>query len=268
MIDHVDARDVELAHELATVASLAALPFAGGAVGHRFKSDGTPVSDADLAAEEAMLALLARHRPCDGVISEERGTIGAGERRWVLDPIDGTAQFVAGREEWGTHVALEVDGEIVLGIITRPIQQRRWWAARGHGAFVASDRDPVARSKPLAMSETTSIGGARVGLYRSEHTRLADLLAARGIRVVPHGPSHILDLVEGRLDGIVSERCGFLCDHAPAVVLTVESGGSFTDPHGGVRADLRGGIYSNAALHDDLHRILVDGSVDLAGSVA
>lgn len=153
-------------------------------------------------------------------------------------------------------------------IITRPVQERRWWAARGHGAFVDSQHDPVARSNQLATSETTSIGGASIGLYRSEHTRVSDVLAARGVRVVPHGPSHILGLVEGCLDGIVSERCGFLWDHAPAIVLTVETGGSFTDPHGGVRGDLQGGIYSNAALHDDLRRIVADGSIDLAGTAA
>lgn len=269
MVDRVETSDVEFAHELASAADQVALRFAGGEVRYRSKADGTPVSDADLAAEEAMLALLSRYRPADGVISEERGAVGASsERRWILDPIDGTAQFVVGGEEWGTHVALEVAGEIVLGIITRPTRQQRWWAARGHGAYTDTDRHPFAGSQPLATSVMPTLEGARIGLYRQTASRLPELLGGLGVEVAPHGASHIIDLIEGSIDGIVSERCGFLWDHAPAVVLTVEAGGRFCDPDGGVRADLQGGIYSNAELHDHLWSVVTDGGVELTNRIS
>jgi histidinol-phosphatase len=260
----VDQADIEFAHELATAAALAALPYAGGHVAHRAKADGSPVSDADLAAEEAMLTMLAAHRPADGVLTEESGQVASGRRRWLLDPIDGTVQFVAGGSNWGVHVALQVDGEVVLGIITRPLRAKRWWAARGHGAFADSDADPTARSTRLGTSATSRLRGARVGLYRAVDTVLPDVLARHGAATVSSG-AHILELVEGRLDAIVSDRCGFPWDHAPAVILAAESGGRFTDPDGGTRPDLHGGVYSNGHLHGDLLAAIDAASLGLGG---
>ncbi len=260
----VASADVEFAHELASAAHRGALPYAGGDVAHRPKQDGTPVSDGDLAAETAMLELLARHRPDDGVLSEESGAVSSGRRRWLLDPIDGTAHFVAGLDEWGTHVALEDDGEIVLGVVTRPIRERRWWAARGHGAFADTEHDPLARAQRLTTSSTALVNEATIGVYRLPHSEVPDVLRGAGAEVARHGASHILDLVEGRIDGIVSHRCGFAWDHAPAVVLAAESGGRFTDPDGGQRVDLMGGIYSNTVLHDAIDRIVADSGVTLS----
>ena len=249
----VNEADIEFAHRLVTAAARAALPYVGDAVGHRQKADGSPVSEADLAAEEAMVALVIEHRPGDGVLSEEAGLVATGRRCWLLDPIDGTAQFVTGGGEWGAHVALQVDGQVVLGIISRPLREQRWWAALGHGAFLDGDADPTARSTPLRTSATKIVDGARVGLYRSTNTRLPEVLARYGAMTITEG-SHILELIEGRLDAIVSERCGYAWDHAPAVILAVESGGRFTDPNEGSRPDLQGGVYSN----DHLHQPLVD----------
>jgi histidinol-phosphatase len=258
----VDDADIELAHRLVTAASTAALPHVADAVAHRQKRDGSPVSDADLAAEAAMLDLLREARPNDGVLSEEAGVVATGRRRWLLDPIDGTVQFVSGGEEWGTHVALEVDGQIVLGIISRPLREQRWWAAAGHGAFHDIDADPTARSTRLRTSATTTLDGARVGLYRSSDSHVPEVMAQCGATTATHG-SHILDLVEGRIDAIVSGRCGFAWDHAPAVILAIESGGDFTDPAGGVRPGLQGGIYSNGHLHTALRDALAVASIEL-----
>jgi histidinol-phosphatase len=257
-----DEADIEFAHELATAAAVAAMPYAGRNVAHRTKVDGSPVSVADLAAEHAMLTLLAAYRPADGVLSEESGQVASGPRCWLLDPIDGTVQFVSGGPEWGTHVALQVDSQVVLGIITRPLQAKRWWAARGHGAFADSDTDPTARSTQLATSTTDRLQGSRVGLYRAVETEIPDVLGRHGAATVTTG-SHILDLVEGRLDAVISERCGYTWDHAPAVILTAESGGKFTDPEGGSRPDLQGGIYSNGHLHHDLLDVIQAASIDL-----
>jgi histidinol-phosphatase len=262
----VDPDDVEFAHRLVTAAAEVALPFVGDSVRHQQKLDGSPVSEADFAAERAMLALLGECRPDDGVESEEAGLVATGRRRWLLDPIDGTAQFVRGDPEWGTHVALLGAEQVVLGVISRPLRGRRWWAATGHGAFRDDDSAPTARSVTLQTSGATGIQGARVGLYRRVDTRLPELLAQYGATTVMYG-SHILDLVEGRLDAIVSERCGYAWDHAPAVILAVEAGGRFTDPDGGTRPDLQGGIYSNGHLHEELIEFMAQHAVELGGSM-
>jgi histidinol-phosphatase len=263
-VDSVASADVELAHELADTATEAARPHIAEVVAHDSKLDGTPVSRADWAAEAAMIEILRRARPDDGILSEESGVVATGERRWVLDPIDGTAEFVRGGVEWGTHVALEVGGEVVMGIITRPRRHQRWWAARGWGAFVDDEETPMARAQTLAVSDRSSLDGARVGLYAMGPSEVEEILPRRGIEVVARG-SHILDLVEGRLDAIVSHQCGFVWDHAPAVVLTVEAGGLYVDPEGGCDAGRHGGVYANRHLAAPLRAALEDEGVRLAG---
>jgi histidinol-phosphatase len=247
----IDPSDVAIAHELATIAAQVALPHVADAVDHSLKSDGSPVSACDLAVERALIEFLRRYRPNDGILSEEFGEVARGDRRWLLDPIDGTSQFVSGGTEWGTHVALEVDAEILLGIITRPLQRKRWWGVVGDGAFVDDDEWPDARSARLAVSTRSDLSGARVGIYTIGSSTVTEALVAAGASVHGEG-SPILDFVEGRLDAIVSDNCGFLWDHAPAVALTWAAGGKFTDPQGGTRADQQGGFYTNGMLDGQL----------------
>ncbi|MDQ2789419.1 MAG: histidinol-phosphatase, partial [Actinomycetota bacterium] len=100
------------------------------------KPDRTPVSDADLAVEDAIRAVLAARRPQDAVIGEERGgdpSADAG-RAWLLDPIDGTKNFLRGVPVWATLIALVEEGEPAIGVISAPALRRRWWAATGVGA--------------------------------------------------------------------------------------------------------------------------------------
>ena len=221
------------------------------AVDHSLKSDGSPVSACDLAVERSLIEFLRHYRPNDGILSEESGEVALGERRWLLDPIDGTSQFVSGGAEWGTHVALEIGAQMMLGIITRPLQRKRWWGVVGDGAFVDDDVSPDARSTRLRVSTRWDLSGARVGLYAIGKSTVAEALVATGASVHREG-SPILEFVEGRLDAVVSDNCGFLWDHAPAVALTEAAGGRFTDPHGGARADQRGGLYTNGLLDDQL----------------
>jgi len=264
-MDRVSATDVDLALQLADVATAAVLPFVADVVAHEAKADGSPVSKADWAAEAAMVEVLARERPDDGVLSEESGEVATttGGRRWLLDPIDGTVQFVGGGQEWGTHVALEVDGRIVLGVITRPRRSQRWWAGAGWGAFTESDGSPTEGRQPLAVSSTDSLRGARIGQYAMGPSPVPRLLAAAGAEVVTSG-SHVLELAEGRLDAVVAYQCGFAWDHAPAVALAREAGGRFVDPSGGESCAGRGGVYANAHLLDELLAVLSGAGVGLA----
>lgn len=243
--------DVAFAHELASVATSVALPYFQAGVAHRYKLDGSPVSDADLAVEKRLIDLLRQHRPEDGILSEEAGHVAVGRRRWLLDPIDGTTFFVSGQARWGTHVALEIDGHVRLAIITRPVAGRRWWAVAEGGAFADTEDSPMARHQPLSVSRTDRLERAAVGVFAPPESPVPSLLEQAGARVFEPG-SLIPDLLEGRLDAVVAHNCGLAWDHAPAVLLVAEAGGRFTDPEGGQDHDRIGGLYTNGQLDPQL----------------
>jgi histidinol-phosphatase len=251
----VDDDDVELVHELAAVASSAALRYFEAGVAHELKLDGSPVSDADLAVEKLLIDLLRHRRPRDGILSEEAGQVAGGRRRWLLDPIDGTTFFINGEDDWGTHVALEIDGRIRLAVITRPIAGRRWWAVADNGAYADTEDRPMARHQRLTVSRNDRIERAAVGVFAPPGSPVPFLLEQAGARVFEPG-SLIPDLLDGRLDAVVAHNCGFAWDHAPAVLLVAEAGGRFIDPQGGQDHDRNGGLYTNGQLDLQLLRAL------------
>lgn len=251
--------DVALAHELCTIATGVALEHFTRDIDVAHKPDGSAVTTADVAVERAMIDYLRRHRPDDGILSEEAGQLGTGHRRWILDPIDGTAGFIAGNDHWGTHVALEIDSMLVVSIITRPTLGRRWWAAAGSGAHASHDLDPLDHTARLSLGRHPTLQGARLGLLTQQTpTQMPALLESQGASVTVATPDHsvILDLLEGRLDAVVSENARTPWDHAPAQLLTVEAGGALTDAHGGVDPDLPPLIYGNGLIDTDIRRVL------------
>src|SRR3954468_8518338 len=128
--------DLRLAHVLADDAdSITTTRFRALDLHVMSKPDLTPVTGADHGAEEAIRRTLSRVRSRDAVIGEEHGSTGHSQRRWVIDPIDGTKNFVRGVPVWATLIALVVDDEVVLGVVSAPALQRRWWASKGAGAF-------------------------------------------------------------------------------------------------------------------------------------
>ncbi|MEZ5656456.1 MAG: histidinol-phosphatase [Sphingobium sp.] len=126
--------DLALAHALADAAGNAIRPFFRAHYNMEFKADESPVTEADKAAEAAIRAILEKERPDDGIIGEEYGAVREGaERVWILDPIDGTRSFIAGRPIFGSLIALTQGGWPVLGVIDQPIAQERWAGATGQG---------------------------------------------------------------------------------------------------------------------------------------
>ncbi|MFL6242965.1 MAG: inositol monophosphatase family protein, partial [Acidimicrobiia bacterium] len=162
------------------------------------KPDLTPVTEADQAAEKALRARIEAERPRDGVIGEEYGeTAGSAGRRWILDPIDGTFNLVAGHAHWGTHVALEIDGVVAVGVITRPMLGAHWWATLGGGAF-ADDGTATTR---LQVSTRTDVAGAELRLWNSDADHVAAIRAAT--TWTDADMNDVLGVAEGRCDAVI-----------------------------------------------------------------
>jgi histidinol-phosphatase len=243
--------DLTLALRLADLAGDIALPLFEKGVVSKAKHDGTPVTEADFAVEVALIDVLTQERPNDGVLSEEGGSRPGVRRRWILDPIDGTVNFAAGDPNWGTHVALEVDGELEVGVVTRPVAGEVWWAVLGGGAFHSrGSSEPVA----FHVSDTSALDKARVTMWPPVPGSTLDALKKVAIWVEPDW-SLLRGLLDGELDGIVAVSGG-VWDHAPPVLLTREAGGEFTDHDGGQRLDTGGGIYSNGRIHEQLREVV------------
>src|ERR1700755_1550438 len=149
------ADDLALAHLLADTAdSISTARFRALDLHVESKPDLTPVSDADTAVEKALRATLARTRPRDGVLGEEYGVTeaaaGPGTRQWVIDPIDGTKNFIRGVPIWGTLIALLEGDTPVAGLVSAPALGRRWWGANGVGAYAGKHQRAATR---LAVSQ-------------------------------------------------------------------------------------------------------------------
>jgi histidinol-phosphatase len=147
--------DLALAIELCNVADEITLArFRAHDLHVETKPDLTPVSEADHAVEVAIRDRLEAARPGDAILGEEMGTTGDAPRRWIVDPIDGTKSYVRGVPAWATLLALEDRGELVVGVVSAPALGRRWWAARGGGAFADGD--------PIRVSEVHELGDAQL----------------------------------------------------------------------------------------------------------
>src|SRR5437763_10406908 len=132
--DYTD--DLRLAHVLADDAdSITTSRFQALDLHVMSKPDLTPVTDADQAVEESIRRTLSRARSRDAITGEEQGSTGHSQRRWVIDPIDGTKNFVRGVPVWATLIALVVEDDVVLSVVSAPQLQRRWWASSGNGAW-------------------------------------------------------------------------------------------------------------------------------------
>jgi histidinol-phosphatase len=253
--DQTFRAELAIARRLAVVASEIALHYFHRGVSADTKSDGTPVTVADREIEQTLVEALTRFRPEDAVLGEEFGARGASSRRWLLDPIDGTSNFVSGNSQWGTHVALELDEHIVLGVITRPARGLSWWACRGCGAY-RSESAPGSTDVRLHVSTQAELRASRVTVWTNEIDPMLDRLRRQAQWVEPSLDA-ILRLAEGGLEAVI-DRSGKPWDHAPAVVLVEEAGGTFSDSFGGHRLDCGEGRFSNGLIHAELGALLAN----------
>ena len=226
----------------------------------RNKADGSLVTEVDEATEDAIRAIVARERPRDAFLGEERGQTGSGSRRWIVDAIDGTLDFAAGTTGWGTLIALEIDGRIAVGVCEMSPRGKRYFATRGGGAFVSASG---ARDVRLQVSATAELAAARCFVPPALWVRTPAARAmsnAVSAATLPYNQDEhpALEVAFGGADLCVFFMAGVWDLAAPALVVE-EAGGRFTDLAGG--STLTGGaVFSNGRLHDAAIELLQQAS--------
>ena len=238
-------RDLALALRLADAADAITMRhFRSSTLSVRTKADHTPVSEVDEAVETMIRETLARERPGDSIVGEEMGVTGSSVRRWIVDPIDATKNYIRGIPIFATLIAVENE----IGVVTAPALGRRWWAARGEGAF--------GNGQPIHVSRVRELAGAHVAyddVPGFEQHGLGDRflrLLRRCARSRGFGDfwSHML-VAEGAIEIAIEPEVA-LWDLAAIQVIVEEAGGRFTDLAGHATPAGGSAVSTNGALHD------------------
>ncbi|MEE6282705.1 histidinol-phosphatase [Georgenia sunbinii] len=217
------------------------------------KPDLSPVSDADRSAEEIVRAQLGRTRPRDSILGEEFGTTGRSARQWIIDPIDGTKNFIRGVPVWATLIGLVENDEVVLGVVSAPALGRRWWATLGSGAWTGRSLSAARRIHVSGVSELADAslsyssldGWAEMGRLRAFMGMAQSVWRTRA-----YGDfwSYML-VAEGAVD-IACEPELEVYDMAALVPIITEAGGTFTSLFGAPGPFGGNAVATNGALHD------------------
>ena len=252
--------DLRLAHVLADqVDGLTMSRFRSGDLKVETKPDMSPVSDADRGAEELIRGQLSRLRSRDAVLGEEFGESGGGSRKWVIDPIDGTKNFVRGVPVWATLIALMDGDDVVMGMVSAPALQRRWWAAKGAGAWTGRNLTSATQMHVSGVRklEDASLSYSSLDGWRDRET-LEEFLDLTDIcwRTRAYGDfwSYML-VAEGTVD-IAAEPELELYDMAALVPIVTEAGGTFTDLNGEPGPFGGNAIVTNGLLHEQALEVL------------
>ncbi|RXZ69069.1 inositol monophosphatase family protein [Agromyces albus] len=265
------ADDLTLALELADLADAVSLArFRSIDLDVQTKPDRTPVTEADLAVERAILDRIAAARPEDGTFGEEFGIEGESNRQWIIDPIDGTSNFLRGVPVWGTLIALAIDGVPVVGVASSPAMKRRWWAATGMGAWTSSSAAELGASESATDAASGAFPDAR-RLRVSGVEQLADAslsfqslaqwrdagyldrllaLSEQVWRDRAYGDLWAYALLAEGLIDVVSEFDVKPYDLAALIPIVEEAGGRFTSVTGEPGPWHGSSLATNGLLHD------------------
>lgn len=251
--EHTD--DLRLAHVLADDAdSMTMDRFKALDLHVATKPDLTPVTDADERVEKAIRRTLGRARPRDAVLGEEGGASGWGPRRWVIDPIDGTKNFIRGVPVWATLIGLMIEEEVVAGVVSAPALGRRWWASRGSGAWTGKSlfSAHACHVSDVATLEDASMSYSSLDSWIGRNGDRGDLLslARRCWRNRAYGDfwSHML-VAEGAVDIAVEPELA-LHDMAALAVVVDEAGGRFSSLDGTPGPTGDNALSTNGRLHE------------------
>ncbi len=219
------------------------------------KADDSPVTDVDRLAEQTVRGLLEHHRPRDAVYGEEFGAKGGGPRQWVIDPVDGTRNYVRGIPVWATLIALLDEGEPVMGVVSAPALGLRWFASRGEGAWkgqhIKSAKrmqvSSIDRIQDATMSYSSLIGWEKVGLLPAFLDLTRDVSRTRAF-----GDFWSYMMVAEGIVEVATEPDLQIYDMAALATIVEEAGGTFTSL-AGVRGPLGGNaVATNGPLHADV----------------
>ncbi|HYK01977.1 MAG TPA: histidinol-phosphatase [Thermoanaerobaculia bacterium] len=241
--------DLQLALELADAADAITLKhFQSATLAVRTKLDMSPVSEADEAVERMIRERLETERPDDSILGEEFGTTGTGPRRWIIDPIDGTKNYVRGIPVYATLIGVEENGRLSAGVVSAPALGRRWWASRGEGAFCNGKRIRVSQFARLEESHLTYDSVTDFDQHGGT-VRFLSLLR-RCVRARGFGDfwAHML-VAEGAVE-IALEPAVAPWDMAAVQIIVEEAGGRFTDMRGNPRYDGGSALSTNGLVHD------------------
>ncbi|MGA8115141.1 MAG: histidinol-phosphatase [Actinocatenispora sp.] len=258
--------DLSLAHVLADAADAISMSrFRAMDLRVESKPDMTPVTDADKAVEESIRASLSRARPRDAVLGEEFGGSDPytwrGNRQWIIDPIDGTANFVRGVPIWATLIALFAGGQPVVGLVSAPALGRRWWAALGHGAYAGRNVTHASRLHVSGVNRFSDASFCYSDLGGWQQKGKLDgmlSLIGRSWRSRAYGDFYgYMLLAEGALEVMVEPELS-LWDVAALITIVNEAGGRFTDLCGQPSPGNGSAVATNGPLHDDVLDALGD----------
>jgi histidinol-phosphatase len=241
--------DLEFAHALADAADLLTMArFRANDLRVETKPDLTPVSEADNAAEEKIRSLVAGSGRGESVLGEEYGDDG-GDAKWIVDPIDGTKNYVRGIPVWATLLALSREGQLECALVSAPALGRRWWAVRGEGAFVDGERCRVSAVSKLEDAAVSTTSAADMPAGWSEV--IGRSWSNRGF---PDFWQYCL-VAEGAIDAGCDPEMK-VWDYAAVQVLVEEAGGRCTTFSGTEPAPEGSFAATNGLLHDELLSLL------------
>ncbi|MFC4493618.1 histidinol-phosphatase [Streptomyces ovatisporus] len=252
--------DLRLAHVLADAADAATMErFKALDLKIETKPDLTPVSEADKAAEELIRTSLKRTRPRDAVLGEEFGTEGHGSRRWIIDPIDGTKNYVRGVPVWATLIALTELGEggdqPVVGLVSAPALNRRWWAAKGGGAYTGRSLSQATRLRVSQVEAVRDASFAYSSLHGwEERGMLPGFLELTRTCWRSRGYGDFwpyMMVAEGSVDACAEPELS-LWDMAANAIIVQEAGGTFTGLDGRRGPHSGNAVASNGLLHEEV----------------
>lgn len=242
--------------EVSKAAGAIAMDYLRQGITAEIKADGSPVTRADKECERLIIDRITEAFPDDGIMGEEHGERKGGNRRWIVDPIDGTFNYARGIPIFATLLALEKDGEVVLGVVHAPAMLETFWAERGKGAFKNGMKTQVSGHKDLSES-MLNFGGANRILNYGYWDRFTKLVAQTnkqrgfgdylGFALVFEGKSEAMIEIEVKP-----------WDLAPMKILVEESGGRFSDLAGGESIYKGSCLISNGLVHDQIESILIE----------
>jgi len=220
------------------------------------KSDRNLVTSIDTQAEEMIISFIKKRFPGHGILSEETPPLKGGDFTWIIDPLDGTHNFIRGIEIFGTSIALAYRGEIVLGVIHLPLQNQLYWALKDKGAYLNGVPIKVSGVKKLRQTSLSFDSSIRLKPRKMSQVLMRVAKECFNIRMLGSSVRVLSFIAQGALDACI-EFNDFAWDCAAGKIIIEEAGGKFTYLDGSCwKINKRGYVASNGLVHSQLIKLI------------